>query len=51
MNTIYITTSIRLTKEQKKFFDKKRIKMSPFIRDFIDDSEEYREWKKHGKSL
>lgn len=45
MYTIYITTSVRLTKEQENFFKEKNIKMSPFVRDLIINSEDYKRWK------
>lgn len=28
-----------------KFFKEKNIKMSPFVRKLIDDSEDYKRWK------
>ena len=45
MNNNNKNTSIVLTDEITDFFNKKRIKMSPFIRDLIEDSEEYKRWK------
>lgn len=38
-------TSIVLTDNLIKFFNEKRIKMSPFIRDLIEASEEYKRWE------
>lgn len=48
MNVNYIITSVRLTEEQMKFFKEKNIKMSPFVRDLIINSDDYLRWK-HAK--
>ena len=38
-------TSIKLYKEQTKFFKEKHISGSAFIRDLIEESKEYKRWK------
>jgi len=49
MGNINTITSVLLTQEQIKFFKEKHIKMSPFVRDLIDNSEDYKRWKEEDK--
>lgn len=42
------TTSIKLTKEQMKFFDETKINKSAYVRDLIIKSKLYKDWEKDG---